>query len=59
MKSKRILCDTMLKVADDIMLHISLIMKTFDEKWSGKEHRFWVEYYFYDWKTEPQENSWN
>lgn len=38
MKSKRILCDTMLKVADDIMLHISLIMKTFDERLSGEEH---------------------
>lgn len=35
---KRIVCDAMLKVADDIMLHISLIMKMFDERLSGKEH---------------------
>lgn len=38
MKSKRILCDAVLKVADDIMLHISLNTKTFNKRLSGNEH---------------------
>lgn len=38
-KSERILCKTILKVADD-MSHVILIMKMFDKRFSGKEHLF-------------------